>query len=118
MREIVLYRTPSGRSPVQDFLDGLSPDAADRIGDTLQAVAGSDQISPQVLKKLAGTDGLWELRVRHDGSAFRLLSFWDGVRIIVLLSAFAKKSEKTPVLELEVAQRRRRDYLSRKGHNG
>ncbi|MBB4634302.1 type II toxin-antitoxin system RelE/ParE family toxin [Longimicrobium terrae] len=118
MREIVFYRTPSGRSPVQDFLDDLSPDAADRIGDTLQAIATSDQISAQVLKKLAGTDGLWELRIRHDGSAFRLLSFWDGTRIIVLLSAFSKKSEKTPVLEIQVAQRRRRDYVNRKGHNG
>lgn len=118
MREIVFYRTQSGRSPVQDFLDDLTPAASDRIGDLLRIIAAADQMPAQVLKKLAGTDGLWELRVKHDGNAFRLLSFWDGARIIVLLSAFAKKTEKTPVLEIEVAQRRRRDYLNRKGRNG
>ncbi|HEX8394071.1 MAG TPA: type II toxin-antitoxin system RelE/ParE family toxin [Longimicrobium sp.] len=118
MREIVLYRTASGRCPVQDFLDDLTAAQLKRVAEALGIVATADPVSPQLLKKLSGTEDLWEVRVQHAGNAFRILGFWDGGRMIVLVSAFAKKTGKTPLLELEVAQRRRRDYLSRKGHHG
>lgn len=118
MREIVFYRTASGRSPVHDFLDEISPEAAEKVVDALTSLEVLDPIPYDVAKKLAGTDALWEIRVRHRGNAFRILCFWESGRIIILLSAFAKKTERTPMLEIEVAQRRRRDYLRRKEENG
>jgi phage-related protein len=38
--------------------------------------------------------------------------------VVVLLTAFAKKTEETPLLEIQVARQRRRDYLSRKDADG
>jgi phage-related protein len=37
---------------------------------------------------------------------------------VVLVSAFAKKTEQTPMLEIELAQQRRRDYLGRRRSDG
>jgi phage-related protein len=38
--------------------------------------------------------------------------------MIVVLSAFAKKTERVPPLEIELAYQRRRDYLDRKKQHG
>ena len=67
MREIGFYRTTSGRSPVEEFLESLTGKQA-----------------------------------------------FDGSRLVVLVSGFAKKTQKTPLQEIARAEERRRDYLSRK----
>ena len=68
----------------------------------------------QYLKKLEGTDGLWEVRTEFGGDAFRLLGFWEAGRLIILTNGFAKKTPKTPERELALAEQRRRDYLNRR----
>src|SRR5688572_6685417 len=118
MRRIVFYSTRSGRDPVAEFLRALVPKQRGKIAWVLDILRTTEHVSAKYLKKLAGTDGLWEIRVTYRGDAFRLLSFFEGRNVVVVLTAFAKKSEETPLLEIELAQQRRRDYLDRKGANG
>ena len=118
MREIVLYRSASGRCPVQEFLDGLSTKQARKVWSVLDTVGSLDVIPAQFLKKLAGTNGLWEVRAQQGGRAFRLLGFFAGSRLVVLVSGFVKKTEELPLHEIALAQRRRRDYWERNGTNG
>jgi phage-related protein len=66
------------------------------------------------LKKLEGADGIWEVRAEFGGDAFRLLGFWEAGDLIILTNGFAKKTQKTPNREIELAVQRRRDYLNRK----
>jgi phage-related protein len=115
VREIRFYRTASGRSPVEAFLDSLSGKQAQKVIWVLRLVEEMERVPEQYFKKLSGTEELWELRAQHGGDTFRLLGFFDGPRLVVLVSAFAKKSAKTPKQEIARAEERRRDYLSRKG---
>ena len=117
MREIRFYRTSSGRSPVEEFLDSLSGKQAQKVVWVLRLVEELERVPEQYLKKLTGTEGLWEVRAQHGGDTFRLLGFFDGPRLVVLVSGFAKKSEKTPRQEIALAEERRREYLSRGGSN-
>jgi phage-related protein len=73
-----------------------------------------ERVPEQYLKKLTGTEDLWEIRAQQGGDAFRLLGFFDGADLVVLVSAFAKKSQKTPAQEIARATERKRDYLSRR----
>lgn len=118
MREIVFYRTPAGRSPVDEFINALPSKPRKKIGWVLDVVRTGGQVSAEYLKKLAGTGGLWEIRATHGGNAFRLLCFFEGNNVVVVLTAFAKKSEETPLLEIQLAQQRRRDYLGRRSTDG
>jgi len=43
-----------------------------------------------------------------------LLGFFDGPKLIVLTSGFAKKTNKVPKQEIETAEERKRDYYRRK----
>ena len=47
------------------------------------------------MKKLEGTDELWEVRAEFGGDAFRLLGFWDAGSLIILTNGFAKKTQTT-----------------------
>ena len=68
----------------------------------------------QYLKKLEGTGDIWEVRADSGNDAFRLLGFWDQGALIILTNAFAKKTQKTPAREINLAERRRADYLNRR----
>ncbi len=68
----------------------------------------------QYFKKLEGTVDLWEVRAEFGGDAFRLLGFWDAGNLVILTNGFAKKTQKTPAREMEIAEQRKRDYLDRK----
>lgn len=115
MREIRFYRTVSGRSPVEEFLDSLSAKQAQKVVWVLRLVEELDRVPEPYLKKLTGTEDLWEVRAQQGGDTFRLLGFFDAPQLVVLVSAFAKKSRKTPPREIARADERRRDYLNRKG---
>lgn len=113
MRRIEFYRKQSGSRPVEEFIDSLDGKQAQKVVWVLDLVRTLDRPPNRFFKKLVGTE-LWEVRVESGGNAFRLLGFFDGERLIVLASGFAKKTQKTPKQEIETAQRRKKDYFSRK----
>ena len=114
MREIQFYRTGLGVCPVEEFLDSLGPKQTQKVLWVLRVVRDLPRVPVQYLKKLEGTDGLWEVRAEFGGDAFRLLGFWEAGRLIILTNGFAKKTQKTPERELALAARRRREYLNRR----
>jgi phage-related protein len=118
MCEIELYQTQTGRCPVMEFLEQAPKAAADKVAKVLDAVRQMERVPEQYLKKLSGTRGLWEVRAQHGGNAYRLLGFWSGRRLVVLLSGFVKKTEEVPAREIALAQQRRRDYLERNQRDG
>lgn len=60
-------------------------------------------------KKLSGKEHLFEVRVKHQGQ-WRAIYAYKNEKIIIVLSAFAKKTQKTPIKELEKARKRLLDY--------
>lgn len=117
MRDVRFYRTRSGRCPVEEFLDTLSGKQVQKVYWVLRLIEELDSVPVQYLKKLVGTESLWEVRAQHGGDTFRLLGFFDGSRLLVLTSGFAKKSETTPRQEITLAERRRQDYLTSRGNH-
>ena len=114
MRSIQFYRTENGRCPVEEFLDSLSDKHAQRVAWVLRLVERVERVPDQYLKKLVGTQDLWEIRVQTAGNSYRFLGFFDGPMLLVLTSGFSKKQQKTPRREIQLAEARRSDYLQRR----
>ena len=114
MKEIVFYRTQSGASPVEDFLDSLSGKQAQKVLWVLRLIQELDYVPSQYLKKLVNTDDIWEVRVQVGNNIFRLLGFFVENNLIILTNGFAKKTQKTPSQEINLAQQRKREYLNRR----
>lgn len=114
MCTIVFYRTSRGDCPVEEFLDSLSGKQAQKVLWVLRLVEELPLVPVQYFKKLVGTDDIWEVRIQLGNDIFRLLGFLEQGQLVILINGFAKKSQKTPPQEIEIAEQRKRDYLSRK----
>lgn len=101
------YRTPAGARPVKDFLDGLSTTAKPRVYAVLAMLEehGNRLLMPH---SRALGEGLYEIRVPHRDGPFRIIYCFRPARRIVLLHGFAKKTQKTPKEDLELARDRKR----------
>jgi len=115
VKEIKFYTTSSGKIPVKEFLDSLNSKHAQKVAWVLELVERLDQVPAQYFKKLKSTDDIWEVRARIGSNSFRLLGFIDDDEFVLLTNGFAKKSQKTPKQEIDLAEQRKADYLSRKG---
>jgi phage-related protein len=114
MREIQLYKSENGRSPVEDFLESLPGKLYQKISWTLNVVRELPIVPKEYFKKLSGTNDIWEIRVHLGSDAVRLLAFFDGNEVIILTNGFIKKTDKVPKREIELAEERKKDYLRRK----
>ncbi|MFH1943288.1 MAG: type II toxin-antitoxin system RelE/ParE family toxin [bacterium] len=114
VRTIRFYQTPMGKSPVEEFLDSVPDQHAQKVVWVLRLVEREDVIPQQYFKKLSGTGDLWEVRVQIRGNSYRFLGFFDGPALLILTSGFAKKQQKIPLREIELAQNRRTDYFQRR----
>jgi phage-related protein len=113
VRNIVFYRTESGGSPVEQFLDSLSSKQVQRVTWVLRLIEEIDTVPAQYFKKMPGTEQIWEVRIHSGSDTIRLLGFLFGSRFLILTNGFAKKTMKVPRREIALAEQRRRDYLSR-----
>lgn len=101
---------------MDEFVATLSARQQEKVGWALRMIEQTPRLSGEYLKKLTGTDELWEVRVRYGGTALRLLGFFSGADL-VLVSGFWKKTDQIPILEIRRANERRRDYLERSRGN-
>ncbi|MEN8255061.1 MAG: type II toxin-antitoxin system RelE/ParE family toxin [Verrucomicrobiota bacterium] len=113
-REILFYESPEGRKPIQRFLDKLDGKQAKKVAWTLQLVEEQKIVPSKYFKKMTSTKDLWEVRVASGSNIFRLLGFFDGVKLVVISHAFQKKTQKIPKQAIEIAEERKKDYFRRK----
>ena len=114
MREVTFYRTESGKCPIEQFLDSLTARESTKVTWTLGLIEDLDVVPKQYFKKLTDTDDIWEIRVKVGRNNFRILSFFDGPRLVVLNHAFSKQTRKIPKTDIQLAEKRKRDYFRRK----
>ena len=113
MKSISFYTTKSGKCPVKSYLDTLSDIQVTKIAWVLKLVRELDLVPAKYFTKLKNTDDIWEVRVDVGNNTFRLLGFFQGREIIILTNSFQKKSQKTPINEIKLAEKRKKEFLSR-----
>ena len=114
VRTIIFYRTSTGNTPIKDFLDSLTGKQAQKVLWVLQLIEELPAVPGQYFKKLSGTDDIWEVRVQYGSDTFRLLGFFHEGQLIILTNGFTKKTQKTPLSEIALAEKRKQDYVSRR----
>jgi phage-related protein len=81
-----------------------------KIDWTLLLLRNNRIVPEKFLKSLTNTDGLWEVRVSAGNGVFRIFCFFDKGNLIILLSGFQKKTQKTPKKEIKKAERLKKEY--------
>jgi phage-related protein len=112
-KEIIFYRTIDGKCPVEEFLNSQPSKVAQKITWVLEIIESYDIIPATYFKKLVNTN-LWECRIQFGSNIYRILCFFEGNSIIILTHGFIKKTQKTPLSEIERAEQYFNDYMKRR----
>jgi len=109
--KVLYYLTPSGSNPVKIFIDSLGDKQKAKIFRIFQNFQdyGIEAIKHHT-KKISNTP-LWEIRILGKDSIRIVYIHPDKTKLIVL-HGFAKKSQKTPGKELNIAIQRFTDWRS------
>jgi phage-related protein len=111
---IVFYVTQGGDEPVREFLESLDLRTQARFAWSIEQLRIRNVQAREPLVRHP-QEKIWELRRESRTNIYRLFySFLPGWRIL-FLHGFQKKTQKTPRREIEIAQARLADFLTREG---
>ena len=109
------YRTViTYKSYFTDFLVLQNPKVKEKIAWTLKLIEEIQQVPETYLKHIEETEGLYEVRIQFGSDIFRVFSFFDEGKLIVLANGFQKKTQKTPKKEIVKAIKIKNEYYEDK----
>lgn len=94
------------------FMETLTPKEQEKIQYGLLLLKTQDRLPLKFVKLIR--DGIYELRTEYGGNIFRVFFIFDEGHIVVLFNGFQKKSQKTPVNEIDKAIRIKEAYYADK----
>lgn len=95
-----------------DFYNPLQQKVKDKVDYVLQIIISVERVSTKFFKHL--DDGIYEIRVEYKSNIYRIFSFFDDGKLVILLHGFQKKTQKTPRKEIERAKTLRKEYYENK----
>lgn len=109
VREVIAFKDYFER-----FLLKQPKKVQDKIFKIIEAIETLERVPSNYLKHLTGTNGLYEARIQLGSNIWRVLCFFDGDRLVVLMNGFQKKTQKTPRNEIEKALKIMTEYFDQK----
>lgn len=120
MYKVITYKDHAGNDEIAGYIEELNgkintnKDARIRYKKIMEYIgqlqAYGFAAGEPAIKHIKNTE-LWEIRPSDDRIFF---AYWKD-DIFVLLHRFSKKSQKTPVMEIDRAKRKMKDFLERYG---
>ncbi len=108
---VVFFKSLSKREPVREWLKGLDKDERKIIGEEIKLVQFRWPLGMPVVRKI--DTGLWEVRIHlNKKNLIARVFFTVHIHEMILLHGFIKKSQKTPLKEINLARKRKIQYLS------
>lgn len=112
MYQIIFYTTEQGDSPIDEFLNGLDKKARAKVAAYLSLL---EEQGPNLKRPYADhvRGKIRELRIRYTSTQYRVLYFFHVGNLIVLVHAFAKKTQQLRENDIALAERRMGDWITR-----
>lgn len=102
----------NGNVPVKDFILEQDNKMQAKIFHNLELLELNGNMLREPYSKHL-EDGIFELRTKVSSDITRILYFFVIGQKIILTNGFVKKTQKTPKSEIEIAKKRRNEYLNR-----
>ena len=94
------------------FFNSLDIKTQDKVLYGLMLLETEGRLPSKFVKLIR--DGIFELRIEYCGNIYRLFFCFDGDYIVILFNGFQKKTQKTPLKEIEKAIKLKNEYYERK----
>ena len=110
--KVETYEKKDGKKPVDDFLVSLDKKTRAKLVSLLELLEEKGNELREPYSKSIG-NGIFELRYQNKKQPTRILYFFYHEGRIILTNGFIKKTMKTPRKEIELALKRKQDFLER-----
>ncbi|MBV3470715.1 type II toxin-antitoxin system RelE/ParE family toxin [Bacteroides stercoris] len=94
------------------FMATLTEKEQEKVQYGLLLLKTQDRLPKKFVKLIR--DGLYELRTEYNSNIYRVFFIFDDGAIVVLFNGFQKKTQKTPVAEIEKALKIKEAYYGDK----
>lgn len=108
-RKIIFYK-----QYFQTFFNELDAKTKKKVLQVLKWIETIDFIPVSLMKSIEGTKGLYEIRIEYNSNIYRVFCCFDKGKLIILFHGFQKKTQKTPVREIERAKKLMKEYFDLK----
>lgn len=112
VRQVVAYS-----KYFKEFKKNLSKEVLRKIYQIFIYIMTLEQVPAKYLKAITNVKGLFEIRIEESGNIYRIFCCMDEGNLVILFNGFQKKTQKTPVGEIEKAQRIMEEYFAQKDNN-
>lgn len=109
--EIIFYEK-NGHIPVKDFLESLDSKMKSKIIGLIVILSQKGNLLRKPYSE-ALEDGIFELRCQVGNNITRILYFFYYNKKIIMTNGFIKKTQKTPRNQIEIAKKRKIDFIER-----
>lgn len=110
--KVEFYETSDGKCPFLDFLSALDVKLRAKVFRDLGLLQKNGNDLGMPFSKFLD-DGIFELRTKLGSNNVRVLYFFIYGKTIIVTNGFKKKTQKTPIGEIQLAQKYRNEYVLR-----
>lgn len=94
------------------FYRSLDEGAQKKFDYSLGMLKIQDRVSKKFVKFIR--EGIYEVRATHEGNIYRAFFIFDDGNIVMLFNGFQKKTQKTPISEINKAIQIKNEYYASK----
>lgn len=104
----------------KEFRKKLDKETLKKLYQVITLIMTVTVIPVKFLKAIEGRKGLYEIRVEQGNNIYRVFCTFDEGNLVILFNGFQKKTQKTPVEQLDKAEALMNKYfeLKKEQNNG
>lgn len=108
-RKVIFYK-----QHFQNFFNELDEKTKKKVLQVLTWIQSLDIVPISLMKSIEGVKGLYEIRIEYNSNIYRIFCCFDKGELVILFNGFHKKTQKTPLSEIERAKRLMTEYFESK----
>lgn len=112
MYNIKFYQSENGKEPVREFIDGLDTKMKAKVVREITLLRDNGRELREPHCKYIDK-GIFELRIKFSSNISRIFYFFYVDNNIILTNGFIKKTQKTPIREIDRAIKYKVDFERR-----
>lgn len=98
----------------KEFRKTLGREALKKLYQVLTLIMMVKVVPARFLKAIEGRKGLFEIRVEQGNNIYRVFCCFDEENLVILFNGFQKKTQKTPIEQLDKAEALMKKYFDQK----
>lgn len=98
----------------KEFKKTLNRETLKKLYQVLTLIMVVEVVPEKFLQAIEGRKGLYEIRIEQGRNIYRVFCCFDEGNLIILFNGFQKKTQKTPIRQLEKAEALMKRYFEQK----